>query len=113
VTTRTIWLHRDAPPKPLPGAPCNGCGVCCASAPCPLGVLVSGRTSGRCSRLRFDDVASRYRCGLVPRTPAAGASWVARATAGTARVLLRRWIGASIGCDSTVEALARRTTGPH
>ena len=36
-----IHLHPSAPPKPAEGAACNGCGVCCAWQPCPLGVLAS------------------------------------------------------------------------
>jgi hypothetical protein len=103
---RTIWLHSTAPSKPAPGAPCNGCGVCCASAPCPLGMLASGRIAGRCSRLRFDDAASRYRCGLMPGEPRPDATWLTRALAKSAAAVLRRWIGAGIGCDSTAEAHA-------
>ena len=109
MTARTIWLHRAAPPKPPLEAACNGCGVCCASAPCPLGMLASGRVAGRCSQLRFDETASRYRCGLMPRSPPAGAGWVARASARTARALIQRWIGAGTGCDSTVDAFAWRS----
>ena len=40
---QTIHLHRDAPPKPAVGAPCNGCGVCCAAAPCPASLLIFSR----------------------------------------------------------------------
>jgi len=54
MASRTIWLHRDALPKPDFGAPCNGCGVCCASEPCPLGVLLSWRRRGRCRLLHVD-----------------------------------------------------------
>src|SRR6185436_20633224 len=76
---RTIWLHRDAPPKPAVGQPCNGCGVCCAAEPCPLGMLLSLRTRGRCRMLRFDPAQSLYRCGLVPTpTRAHAMGWTAR-----------------------------------
>ena len=102
--TRTLWLHHNAPAKPAPGAPCNGCGVCCASEPCPLGMLFSGRMRGRCRMLRFDDAAARYRCGLI-RSIADAAGWRR-----SARRLLdawtRRWIGAGLGCDSTAQVLA-------
>ena len=46
-----IYLQPEAPPKPALGAACNGCGVCCAWQPCPLGVLVSGRRQGACRAL--------------------------------------------------------------
>jgi len=109
---RTIWLHRDAPPKPAFGAPCNGCGTCCAAEPCPLGMLFSLRTRGRCRMLRFDAGASRYRCGVLPTSDAADrgartatwADWSRR----VARRLVARWIGAGIGCDSSNEAIAAR-----
>jgi hypothetical protein len=104
LTTRTIWLHRAAPQKPAAGLPCNGCGVCCASAPCPIGMLFSGRISGRCSRLRFDAATSRYRCALLADSPVPPARWTSRATRRAAVMLVWRWIGAGRGCDSTVEA---------
>lgn len=49
-----IHLRVAAPAKPPPGAPCNGCGVCCTAAPCPVGMLVSGRTRGACAALRWE-----------------------------------------------------------
>ena len=83
-----ILLHPLAPLKPAPGATCNGCGVCCAAEPCPLGIVVSRRRRGACAALRWDDGERRYRCGLL---------------AGTASPLRRgvvaRWIGAGSGCD--------------
>lgn len=96
-----IHLHPSAPAKPPEGGPCNGCGVCCASEPCPAGRLVSRRRHGACKALVWQAQAGRYRCGLVeqPRhyLPAAlgwAAPWVAR--------LARRWIAAGRGCDSSV-----------
>jgi hypothetical protein len=102
--TQTLWLHRNAPAKPAPGAPCNGCGVCCASEPCPLGMLFSGRRRGRCRMLRFDAAAARYRCGLLQGDTAAAGwrRWVRQALDG----LVRRWIGAGQGCDSTAQAMS-------
>jgi hypothetical protein len=99
MASRTIWLHRDAPQKPEFGAPCNGCGVCCASEPCPLGVLLSWRRRGRCRLLRHEPAHSLYRCGLMP---AARAAWP-RPVLGA---LVARWIGAGLGCDSSAEAIA-------
>lgn len=89
--TQTIRIHREAPPKPVFGAGCNGCGVCCAAEPCPLGVLVTGRLSGRCSALAWDDAAKHYRCRLVQvRSPVLAG-------------LARRLISASSGCDSDAD----------
>jgi hypothetical protein len=87
---RTILLASAAPAKPQPGAPCNGCGVCCAAEPCPLGVLVTRRRSGACAALVWNDTENAYRCGLLASRwlPAA---WV------------RRWIAAGAGCDCTLE----------
>jgi len=98
---QVIRLHPAAPGKPAETAPCNGCGVCCAAEPCPLGVLVSGRRSGACAALSWQGDAGLYRCGLVadprgvlPRLPAALAPAMSR--------LARRWISAASGCDSSL-----------
>lgn len=91
MTQRVIHLHVDAPPKPAVGAACNGCGVCCAAEPCPVGMVVSLKRHGACSALRWSDESERYVCGLLNgrRGPLA---W-----------LLRRWIAAGAGCDSDLE----------
>jgi len=65
MSRQVIRLHPAAPEKPAETAPCNGCGVCCAAEPCPIGVLVSGRRSGACAALSWHDDAGLYRCGLV------------------------------------------------
>jgi hypothetical protein len=93
----TIWLHADAPQKPAVGEPCNGCGVCCASEPCPIGMLASLSRRGRCKVLAWDATHRRYRCGLLP--PAADGPPRPQTLRWRER-LLRRWIGAGIGCDS-------------
>jgi hypothetical protein len=97
-----ILLHPDAPAKPAYGATCNGCGVCCAAQPCPVGMLVSRRLSGACKALRWEEAQARYRCGMVttpsevlPGLPARWAPMVSR--------WMRRWIAAAAGCDSTLE----------
>ena len=98
-----IHLHPQAPPKPAAGAACNGCGVCCAWQPCPLGVLVSGRRSGACDALRWDEAQGQYRCAMVsgpqalwPGLPATPAAWL--------QGLARRWIAAGAGCDCDADA---------
>ena len=92
-------LHRQpqAPALPAPGAPCNGCGVCCLLEPCPLGVLVSLRRTGACKALIWESDGRRYRCGMVmapERFVPLGARLVAR--------LARRWIAAGTGCDASL-----------
>ena len=100
-----IWLHPRAPSKPLEGAPCNGCGVCCTAAPCPLGVLWSWKLEGRCKALQWDDGRSRYVCGLLasPETMAMAHSpisvWVVTQ-------VVSRWISSGSGCDCSLDASA-------
>jgi hypothetical protein len=89
VNSRVVMIHPQAPAKPASGQACNGCGVCCLSEPCPVGILGSRRASGACRWVRWD--GARYRCGLL------------QGRAGWREPLLRRWIGAGRGCDSTAE----------
>lgn len=100
VDRRVVLLHRDAPPKPAPGAACNGCGVCCAHEPCPLGMLLSRRRRGACAALQWSDAEGRYACGAL----AEPTRWLPWLSARPARALARRWIAAGRGCDSTLEA---------
>ena len=100
-----IHLQPLAPAKPEAGAACNGCGVCCTWQPCPLGALVSGRRSGACDALRWDNTALQYRCAMVsdpqarwPRLPGPPARWLQR--------LARRGIAAGAGCDCDADAEA-------
>lgn len=99
VPERLIHLHAAAPPKPPAGAACNGCGVCCAAEPCPLGVLLSRRLTGACVALQWDPIGSRYRCGVVEDA----AAYVRVLPAPWARRLALRWIAAGAGCDSDAE----------
>lgn len=105
-----ILIHPDAASKPAPGAPCNGCGVCCLLEPCPLGVLLSSRRHGACVAVRWHVEARQYRCGALSepvdvlqhtlhRSLLRLAPWLAP---GLAR-LAKRWIAVGRGCDSTVE----------
>ena len=112
MATTLIYLHPAAPAKPAVGAACNGCGLCCAWQPCPLGMLVSGRRQGACDALRWDEGARRYHCALVsgpsdlwPRLPAA--------LGRPLQALARRWIAAGAGCDcdAEVEAVLPDGTG--
>lgn len=100
--SQIIHLHRAAPEKPREGEPCNGCGVCCASEPCPLGIVVSRKLKGACSALFWSEHERQYRCGLVsapqqhlPR----GLRWLSRFM----RKLAYRYIAAGSGCDSSLQ----------
>lgn len=99
---QTIELHSLAPPKPAYGARCNGCGVCCAVAPCPVAVIFLRQIKGRCRALLWQDDAGRYVCGMavcpdryVGLIPA---RW---------RESFGRWFASRIavgsGCDSAIE----------
>ena len=99
-TRRVILIHPDAPAKPDEGAACNGCGVCCAAEPCPLGVLLSLRFSGTCEALTWHETERRYTCGALS-DPQQWLRWLPR---GLARRLVSRWIAASRGCDSDLQA---------
>ena len=103
MTPSILYLHPQAPPKPPLGEACNGCGLCCAWQPCPLGMLVTGRRHGTCAALRWHDAERRYRCTMVDAPETA---WPRLPTAlrGPLKRLARRWIAAGAGCDSTLEA---------
>nr|WP_185970049.1 hypothetical protein [Tepidimonas alkaliphilus] len=102
--TAVLWLHPQAPPKPPPGAPCNGCGVCCAWQPCPLGWLVSRRRQGPCAALHWDEPTARYRCGLLnAATPQSGLTAMRRAWRRFWQAAVARWIAAGRGCDCDVQ----------
>lgn len=96
---RVILLHPQAPPKPEIGRPCNGCGVCCAAAPCPLGIWLSRRLQGACVALSWDEPGQRYLCGAL----AEPARWLPWLPATAASNLARRWIAAAKGCDSDLQ----------
>jgi hypothetical protein len=104
-----IRIQPAAPPKPVLGAPCNGCGVCCLWAPCPLGVLLSRRRRGACVAVSWQEASQQYRCDALaapaallpanwPGLVRAPLTWLLRASA----PLVRRWIAAGHGCDSSL-----------
>ena len=100
---RIVRLPADAPDKPAPGAPCNGCGLCCAAELCPLGRVAFRKSRGPCPALVWRPEDRRHVCGLatapkthLPRLPGPLIPLFIR--------LARRWIAAGIGCDSDVSA---------
>ena len=110
---QVIYIHVEAPAKPEEGAPCNGCGVCCLTQPCPLGILLSGTRKGACTAVRWRDDSSRYICGalgepyaVVKRRLPKGLGWMAKPLAAVLPRLAHRWIAAGMGCDSNLLPLA-------
>ena len=99
-----ISLHRAAPPKAAMGAPCNGCGVCCAAEPCPVSYWLLGHRDGACPALAWRDGAGRYFCRMV-LAPGAHLPWVPLPLQALFGRVCRRWIAADLGCDSDIEAL--------
>ena len=107
----TIHIHPLAPAKAVVGTACNGCGVCCLYAPCPLGILLSGRRTGACGALRWDAALAQYRCGAITAPQAVLTQSLPRKLRGMAlvlapvvRLLGLRWIAVGTGCDSSLEA---------
>ena len=97
-----IAIHAAAPPKPAPGAPCNGCGVCCAAKPCPLSKLLLGHHGGACPALQWRTADARYVCGMATE-PARYLDWLPKSLDAFAARRCARWIAAGRGCDSTIE----------
>ncbi len=99
---RVILLQSEAPEKPAHGAPCNGCGVCCAHEPCPLGMVASRRLHGACAALVWRADEAVYRCGLIAEPE----RWLPRPLRRAAPLLARlarRYIAAGQGCDAHLD----------
>ena len=101
-----LW-HPNAPAKPALGAACNGCGLCCLAAPCPLGMLVSRRRQGACHALQWDASQQRYRCGMVS-DPGAILGWQHPWAVALVARLAQRWIASGVGCDADLFAVPPR-----
>ena len=97
-----VALVAAAPDKPSAGQPCNGCGACCAAAPCPLSRLLLGHRRGTCPALTWQGDEGRYRCGLVTQ-PGMRLGWLPPALAPAFGRFARRWIAAGNGCDFAAE----------
>lgn len=96
---RVVHLQPLAPAKPPVGTACNGCGLCCAAEPCPLGMVLSRRRRGSCVALQWSEPEARYRCGALAEPQ----RWLPALPEGMARSLAARWIAAGRGCDAELE----------
>lgn len=112
-----IHIEPQAPSKPLPGQPCNGCGVCCLYEPCPLGRMLSRRRHGACIALRWEAALAQYRCGAMTQPQAVlrttlptGLGWLAPVLLPVLQRLAARWIAAGQGCDCNL-AVSREQPG--
>ena len=67
--------------------------------PCPIGMLISRKRHGRCAALQWDEVKTRYICGVVVQPElylAMNWPWLNCLISRWAQ----RWIAAGVGCDS-------------
>ncbi|MCX7898203.1 MAG: hypothetical protein N2441_10065 [Rhodocyclaceae bacterium] len=97
---KTVRVHAQAPAKPRQGAPCNGCGICCAGWPCPLSRLLLAHRRGPCPALHWQ--GQRYRCDLLAR-PRVYLAWLPARMEPLARRVIARWIALDEGCDCDAE----------
>lgn len=110
-----ISIQPEAPSKPIPGAPCNGCGICCLIEPCPLGIVLSKRRHGACVAVQWSESLNLYRCGALNAPEMVLRSLLSRHLQGWIPVfswalafVAGRWIAVNQGCDSSVELVALR-----
>lgn len=99
---QVLWLRQAAPQKPVVGQACNGCGVCCAAAPCPVALVFLWQRRGACRALLWDEQQQCYRCGMVQQ-PQTYMRRLPAAMAAPFGKLVRRWIAANTVCDSIVD----------
>ena len=106
---RLIWLHVEAPAKPVLGQACNGCGVCCAAEPCPVARVFLWQWRGACRALIWVETDQQYRCGMLLQPSRylrfLPASW----RTGFSR-LVARWIAAGTACDSDADVDVKPTS---
>ncbi len=99
-----LALNSEAPDKPAFGAPCNGCGVCCAAETCPWARLLFWQRRGPCPALIWNTEGRRYFCGLLI-DPARYVCWLpSRWNIAAIRFFTRR-IAVGSGCDATIEVM--------
>jgi len=101
ISSQIIHIHAEAPAKPEVGKPCNGCGVCCASEPCPLSMVLLRNKQNTCSALTWQNDTKRYICGMVTQ-PSKHLNWLPKQLDQIARRIFKRWIAADTNCDASV-----------
>jgi len=99
-----ISINALAPDKPVVGQPCNGCGVCCAAAPCPVSLALLPQKQQTCVALQWSDHQRRYFCGMVV-SPNDYLTWLPASLNQAASRIFKRWIAAGQACDSDAELL--------
>lgn len=102
VTEQIIKINAQAPTKPVLGAPCNGCAVCCASEPCPVSLALLWPHNAPCKALVWHEDTKHYRCGMVSE-PSHFVKWLPKRMDKIASKVFKRWIAADTVCDSNVE----------
>jgi len=98
----TIRIHSGAPPKPAIGKPCNGCGICCLAAPCPVSALLLSHREHACPALIWEEPQRLYRCGMLI-APSRYWRWLPLRLNRPFIFLVRRWLALDIGCDSDID----------
>lgn len=105
VTEQVIMLHTRAPTKPEQGKPCNGCGACCASEPCPVSLALLKQHQAPCVALEWHEQDKRYYCGMVT-APSHYLKWLPRRANRLASKAFKRWIAANQACDFGAEIIS-------
>jgi len=97
-----VELHPQSPEKPGYGAPCNGCGVCCAAGPCPVAFAFLFQFRGKCRALLWQDEPSRYVCGMAA-CPDVYVKLIPEKWRGYSGRFFASCIAVGAGCDSVAE----------
>ncbi len=100
--SRVIPIRADAPAKPPYGAACNGCGICCLAAPCPVSSVLLAHRNGPCPALVWQETGKLYRCGML-QAPSQHSNWLPRWLDPMLIRFVRRWLALDIGCDASLE----------
>lgn len=100
----TLIHTTPAPAKPDHGAPCNGCGLCCAAEPCGVAVMMIGADPehGPCPALEHD--GGKFVCGLIVK-PSRHSSQVHPWADELVGQMVAATLGAGRGCDSDAPAI--------
>jgi hypothetical protein len=84
--------------KPLHGAPCNGCGLCCRTELCVVGHKVFGRWEGPCPALEPEE-GGRFVCGVLRNPRKYAPVRAAKVGNSKLRAATATLMGPGLGCD--------------